>query len=146
MRFTATLQLNGVTATGIEVPDQVIADLGGGKRIAVRVTINGVQYPSTIATMKGNAMVPVSAEIRDLAGIAASDELTVDVAKDDEPRTVEVPPDLAAALAADTAAAERFSSLSYSNQRRHVLAVTGARKEETRARRIAKVIQELTSS
>jgi hypothetical protein len=145
MEFTATLRLGGKTATGIHVPDEVIAGLGGGKRTAVQVTINGVQYPSTIAMMRGEAMIPVSAEIRGLAGVEAGDELTVTVEKDDQPRTADVPADLAAALAGDTAAGERFASLSYSNQRRHVLAVTGARTDETRARRIAKVLEELTS-
>lgn len=144
MEFTTALQLNGVTATGIRVPDEVIAALGGGKRIPVTVIINGVRYPSTITTLNGAAMIPVSAEIRKRADIAAGDELTVDVARDDQPRTVEVPHDLAAALASDTAAGARFASLSYSNQRRHVLAVTGARTGATRARRIAKILGELT--
>lgn len=143
MEFTAVLQLNGVTATGIPIPEHVIAALGGGKRIPVRVTINKVEYPSTIATMRGAAMLPVSGEIREQAGISAGDELTVDVAKDDQPRTVDVPPDLAAALAEDTSARERFASLSYTNQKRHALAVTGARTDETRTRRIAKIIAEL---
>lgn len=143
MKFTTILQLDGATATGIRVPDDVVAALGGGKRFPVQVTINGVEYPSTVATMKGEPKVPVSAEIRKRAGITAGDEVTVDLVLDDKPRSVDVPSDLAAALAADAAAAERFQSLSYSNQRRHVLAVTGARTEETRSRRIASVLAEL---
>ncbi|WP_285320146.1 YdeI/OmpD-associated family protein [Pseudarthrobacter sp. lyk4-40-TYG-27] len=143
MKFTTILQLDGATATGIRVPDDVVAALGGGKRFPVQVTINGVTYPSTVATMKGEPKVPVSSEIRKLAGIKAGDEVTVELSADDKPRSVDVPKDLAAALAADTAAAERFQSLSYSNQRRHVLAVTGARTEETRSRRIAAVLAEL---
>jgi hypothetical protein len=143
MKFTTILQLDGATATGIRVPDDVVAALGGGKRFPVQVTINGVEYPSTVATMKGEPKVPVSAEIRKRAGITAGDEVTVDLILDDKPRSVDVPSDLAAALAADAAAAERFQSLSYSNQRRHVLAVTGARTEETRSRRIASVLAEL---
>jgi len=143
MKFTATVQLDGATATGIRVPDDVVDALGGGKRIPVRVTINEVEYPSTVATMKGVPKVPVSAEIRKLAGINAGDEVAVDLIRDDAPRSVDVPEDLAAALAASPAAAERFQSLSYSNQRRHVLAVTGARTEGTRARRVAAVLAEL---
>lgn len=143
MKFTTTLQLDGATATGIRVPDDVVAALGGGKRIPVHVTINGVEYPSTVATMKSGPKVPVSAEIRKLADIKAGDEVTVDLILDDKPRSVDVTGDLAAALAGNSAAAERFRSLSYSNQRRHVLAVTGARTEETRSRRIAAVLAEL---
>jgi hypothetical protein len=143
MKFTATLQLDGTTATGILVPEDVIACVGGGKRIPVRVTINGVEYPSTVATMKGQPKVPVSAEIRKRAGVAAGEDLTVEIVNDDEPRTVEIPIDLAAALAENKGAEERFQSLSYSGQRRHVLAVTGARTAETRQRRIAAVVDEL---
>jgi len=143
MEFTTTLLLGGKTATGIRVPDEVLAQLGGGKRTPVQVTINGVTYPSTIAMMKGEPMLPVSAEIRDRAGVEAGDELTVGLVVDDAPRTVDVPDDLAAALKGDAVVAERFSALSYSNQRRHVLAVTGAKTAETRERRIAKVLDEL---
>jgi hypothetical protein len=143
MKFTATLQLDGTTATGILVPEDIMASLGGGKRIPVRVTINGVEYPSTVATMKGQPKIPVSAEIRKRAGVAAGDDLTVEIVNDDKPRTVEIPIDLATALAENKGAEEHFQSLSYSGQRRHVLAVTGARTAETRQRRIAAVIDEL---
>src|ERR1700722_18527864 len=108
MEFTATLRLNGKTATGIRVPDEVVAALGGGKRIPVSVTINGTHYPSTVATMKGEPLIPVSADVRTAAGIAAGDTVTVELQRDDAPRTVEVPADLTAALQADPAAAQRF--------------------------------------
>ena len=143
MHFTTTLRLDGATATGIHVPDEVVASLGGGKRIPVQVTVNGVRYPSTVAMWKGRASIPVSAEIRSRAGIAAGDEIGVHVDRDDAPRTVEVPPALRTALDADPQAAERFAALSYSNQRRHVTAVTGARTDETRDRRIDRILDEL---
>ncbi|MBV9796059.1 MAG: DUF1905 domain-containing protein [Actinobacteria bacterium] len=143
MKFTTTLQLDGKTATGIRVPEQVVAALGGGKRIPVSVTINGTRYASTVATMRGEPKIPVSAGIRSAAGIAAGDTITVDVERDDTPRTVDIPAELAAALRADPAAAERFAALSYSNQRRHVLSVTGARTAETRTRRVQRVLEEL---
>lgn len=141
MRFRATLELHGRSATGIEVPADVVTGLGSHKRPAVTVTINGYSYPSTVATMGGRLLIPVSAEVRKGAGVAAGDELDVDVVLDDKPRTVAVPADLAAALeAADARAA--FDALTYSNQRAHVLAVEGAKAAETRARRIAKVVSD----
>lgn len=143
MRYTTELLLEGKTATGVDVPPEVVEALGGGGRIAVRVAINGVEYPSTVATWKGQTRIPVSAEIRSAAGIAAGDNIEVDVVRDDAPRTVEVPEDLQAALDDDPAVRSAFAALSYSNQRRHVLAVTGARAAETRARRIAVVVGEL---
>jgi hypothetical protein len=143
MRFRALLQLDGKTATGIVVPAAVVEALGGGGRIPVRATVGGVEYPSTIAMRAGEAKLPVSADIRSQAGIAAGEEVEVEVVRDDQPRTVEVPDDLAAALAASPGSRERFDALSASNRKRHVLAVEGARAAETRARRVAKVIEEL---
>ncbi len=143
MEFTTILQLDGKTATGIRVPDDVVAGLGGGKRIPVSVTINGTRYASSVATMGGEAKIPVSAEIRAASGVAAGDTITVRLERDDAPRTVEVPADLATALRADSVASGRFAALSYSNQRRHVLSVTGARTDETRVRRIQRVLDEL---
>lgn len=142
IEFEAVLQRDGKTATGITVPEDVVAQLGGGRRIRVAVTIASVTYPSTIAYLGGVAKIPVSAEIRAAAGLAAGDPLTVAVEPDDAPRTVEVPPDLAAALSG-AGLGEHFASLSYSNQRRHVLAVTGARTEQTRARRVERILTEL---
>src|ERR1700722_4107909 len=145
MEFPTTLRLDGKTATGIRVPDDALAALGGGKRVPVSVTINSTSYASTVAMMGGEPKIPVSAEIRAAAGIAAGDTITVRLERDDTPRTFDVPPELAAALQADPAAAERFAALSNSNQRRHVLAVTGARTDETRARRLQRVLDELNS-
>ena len=146
MEFTTILQLDGKTATGIRVPDEAVAALGGGKRIPVSVTINGTRYASTIATMRGEPKIPVSAEIRSAAGIAAGDSITVQLERDDAPRTMDLPADLADALRADPAASDRFAALSYSNQRRQVLSVTGARTAETRTRRIQRVLDELRTS
>jgi hypothetical protein len=146
MEFTTTLQLDGKTATGIRVPDDAVAALGGGKRIPVSVIINGTRYASTIATMRGEPKIPVSAEIRAAAGIAAGDTITVQVERDDTPRTIDLPADLADALQADPAASRAFAALSYSNQRRHVASVTGAGTAETRTRRIQRVLDELRPS
>jgi Domain of unknown function (DUF1905) len=77
MRFQATLELGGRTATGIEVPSEVVTGLGSHKRPPVMVTINGFSYRSTIATMGGRFLIPVSAEVRKHAGVEAGDELDV---------------------------------------------------------------------
>jgi hypothetical protein len=143
MRFRTTVELGGRTATGIEVPAEVVTGLGSGRRPAVHATIAGHTYRTTIASMGGRFMIPVSAEIRSITGVAAGDEIEVDVELDTEPREVTVPDDLAAALDAEPDARRFFDGLSYSNQRRHVLAVDGAKSPETRARRIAKAVTTL---
>jgi hypothetical protein len=143
MRFRTTIVQSGKTTTGIQVPDEVMEALGSGKRPAVKVTVNGYSYRSTVASMGGVFMVSLSAEHRAGAGVAGGDEVEVDLELDSAPREVTVPPDLAAALDAEPAARATFDGLSYSNKSWHVLQVTGAKTEETRQRRIARSVEAL---
>ncbi len=145
MRFHATIELSGKTATGIEVPADVLAALGPGKRPSVRVTINGYSYPSTVGSMGGRSLIPVSADVRSQAGVSAGDEVDVDVVADATPRRAEVPPDLSAALGREPAARQAFDRLSYTGQRRYVLAIEQAKTAETRQRRIGKAVAELSA-
>jgi hypothetical protein len=140
VRFTATLELNGKTATGIEVPAAVVAELGAGRRPPVVVTLREHSYRTTVASMGGRFLIPVSASVRDAAGIAAGDSLDVEIEPDTAPRTVEVPPDLAAALAAAPGASASWSRLAYSHQKEWVRSVSDAKKPETRARRVAAAV------
>lgn len=144
-RFRATLELGGKTATGIWVPADVVAALGPTKRPAVRVTIAGTAYRSTVASMRGRFMLPVSAEVREAAGVAAGDEVDVTLELDTAPREVTVPPDFAAALDGDDQARRFFDGLSYSNKRRFVLSIEGAKTAETRQRRIEKAVASLSA-
>ena len=143
MRFRATIQQGGKTATGIEVPERVVEALGSGRRPAVKVTINGYTYRSSVAVLGGRYMVGVSAEHRAGAGVAGGDEVEVDIELDTAPREVTVPADLAAALDAEPAARRTFDGLSYSNQSWHVLQVEGAKTDETRQRRITRSVDTL---
>jgi Bacteriocin-protection, YdeI or OmpD-Associated/Domain of unknown function (DUF1905) len=140
MKFRATLLLGGKTATGIEVPPELVESLGSSKRPAVRVTINGHTYRSTVSPRGGVYMLPVSSEQRAGAGIAAGDEVDVLLELDTAPREVEIPNDLAKALAKEPEAKRFFDGLSYSNKQRHVLSIEGAKTAETRQRRIDKAI------
>ena len=140
MRFRTTIEQAGKTATGIQVPEEVVQALGSGRRPAVTVTINGYSYRSTVAVLGGRYMVGVSAEHRAGAGVAGGDEVDVDIDLDTAPREVTVPPDLAAALDTEPEARRTFDGLSYSNQSWHVLQVEGAKTDETRQRRIARSV------
>lgn len=143
VKFRTTVELGGKTATGIEVPPEVVAALGAGKRPPVVVTIGDHSYRSTVAVMGGRYLLPLSAENRAGAGVAAGDEVDVTVELDTQPREVTVPPDLAAALAADDTAKERWDRLSYSHQRQHVMAIEEAKADATRQRRIVKALEML---
>jgi hypothetical protein len=142
VRFRTTLLQGGKTATGIEVPSEAVKALGSHKRPPVKVTINDDHsYRSTVAVMGGKYMVGVSAENRGMAGVAAGDELDVSLELDTAPREVDVPADLAKGLKGD--AKRYFEGLSYSNKRRIVLAIEGAKTPETRQRRITKALDAL---
>jgi hypothetical protein len=143
MRFTTTLKLEGKTATGIEVPAEIVEAMGKGKRPPVTVTINGHTYRSTVAAYGDVYMLPVAAEHRLAAGVAAGQEIDVDVELDEAPREVLPPDDFAAALDAEPAARATFDSLSNSNKKWHVLNIEGAKSPETRLRRIAKSVEML---
>ena len=143
MRFRTTIEQSGKTATGIEVPPEVVEALGSGKRPAVIVKLNDYTYRSTVAVMDGRFMISVSGEHRAAAGLAAGDEVEVELELDTAPREVTVPPEFAAALDAEPAARRTFDALSYSNRLWHVLQVNGAKTDETRTRRIAKSVEML---
>lgn len=144
MKFRTTIRQGDKTATGIEIPGEVVDALGAGKRPAVTITLDGrYTYRSTVAVVGGAFMVGLSAEHRAASGLAGGDTVDVDIAVDTAPRTLDVPPELAAALDAEPAARATFDRLSYSNRYYHVLQVTGAKTDETRDRRIAKSIAAL---
>jgi hypothetical protein len=143
MKFRARIELSGKTATGIQVPAEVVAHLGTSKRPAVLVTINGHTYRSTVAPMGGVSMLPISAENRVLAHVSAGDEVEVEIEPDTGPREVSVPPDFQEALDRDAEARRFFDGLSYSNKQRVVLSIEGAKTSETRLRRIAKAVETL---
>ena len=139
-KFRAVIESNGKTATGIEVPVAVVDALAGPK---VRATVGGYTYRSSVASMGGRYLLGVSADVRREAGVAAGDEVDVTLEPDTEERTVAVPDDFAAALAAEPAAEAFFASLSYSQRRWFVLGVEGAKKADTRERRIRQAVERL---
>ncbi len=140
MKFRTVLEQAGKTATGIHVPDEVVASLGSSRKPAVLVSLNGYKYRSTVAVMGGRFMLPVSAEHRAGAGVAAGDEVEVELTLDTEERVLAIPDDLQAALGQNEAAKTFFESISYSSKRRIVMPIEAAKAAETRAKRIEKSI------
>lgn len=143
MKFRASIELAGKTATGIEVPAAVVAKLGSSKKPAVRVTIKGYTYRSTVASMGGRFMLPVSAQVREAAGVAARDKVDVEVELDTAPRDVSVPADFGRALSRDAAARRFVEGLSFSNKQRIMISIEAAKTPETRERRIVKAVSML---
>jgi len=146
MKFRTKLLQAGKTATGIQIPEEIIERLGSGKRPPVRVTIKGHTYRSTVAVMGGKYLVGVNAENREKAGVAGGDTIEVDIEFDAEIREVTIPPDFAKALKRNATAKRRFERLSYSKKKGFVSAIEGAKTAETRQRRIQKAIDELSAA
>jgi hypothetical protein len=143
MRFQATVELGGKTATGIRVPEEVVTGLGSHRRPPVRVTVGAHTYRTTVAPMGGAYFVPLSAENRNLAGVAAGNRVDVEIELDTAPREVTVPAELADALEREPGVRRAFDALSTSRRREHARQVETAKAEATRQRRIAKVLDEL---
>jgi len=141
MEFRTTVTLGGRTATGLQVPDEVVTALGAGKRPPVVVTVGGHSYRSTVAPMGGAFWIPLSAEHREAAGLAAGDEVDVVVEHDAAPREVVLPDDLAAAF--DEGVRAFFDGLAPSHKKEWVRWVEEARKPETRQSRVAKTVESL---
>lgn len=143
MKFNAVIKLSGKTATGIEVPEEIVASLGSSKKPPVIVTLRGYKYRTTVASMSGQFMIPVSAEHRTGAGVSAGEEVEVNIELDNEPRELAIPDDLKDALEGDADAKRFFEGLSYSNKRRFVIQIEEAKTVETRQRRIEKTLSML---
>jgi hypothetical protein len=143
MRFHTTVLLEGKSATGLQVPDDLVSELGSGKRPKVVVTVNGHSYRTTLALMGGRFLVPLAADNRAAAGVSAGDDVEVEIALDALPREVEVPPDLAAAFATEPAVQEFFDQLSFTHRKEWVRWIEESKKPETRATRLGKTIEGL---
>jgi hypothetical protein len=142
VRFEAILeQAEGKKATGIAVPDEMVEKLGAGKRPAVRAVVNGHEYRTTLGTMGGRQMLPVSAAIREEAGLTAGQKINVVLTADSSPREVNVPDDFASALSGRAGTREFFDGLSNSLRRYHVDLINSSKTDETRVRRIDKAIE-----
>jgi bacteriocin resistance YdeI/OmpD-like protein/uncharacterized protein DUF1905 len=141
--FRAMVELAGRTATGVRVPAGVVEALGSQKQPLVRVTIGAYTYRSKVAVRGGEFKLPISAEHRAGAGVAAGEEIEVTLELDTEPREITVPADFAAALAGEPDARRFFDGLSYSQKQWFVLGIEEAKKPETRERRIAGAVARL---
>jgi hypothetical protein len=139
LRFDGRLE-SDQEAHFIRVPATVLAALGPEKRAPVRLTINGHTYRTRIAVYGGQSYLGVRREIREAAGIAAGDRLTITLEYDAELRTVELPDAVRAAVEADPATAAAFDRLSYTRKKELVEWVSGAKRAETQRRRMEQAV------
>lgn len=142
--FHTTILQTGKNTAGIQVPEEVIEKLGAGKRPLVRVTINKYTYRSAVAVMAGKYMISLSAVHRKAAGVEGGDEADITLELDLEPRTVEIPQDLKDALT-KASVLDAFENSAPSRKKEYVRQVEEAKAQETRERRIAKIVEKLST-
>lgn len=130
-------------ACAIVLTDDQVAQLGGGRRPPVRVDIGGRTARVRVSPMGGENLVGLSKAARLELGVQIGDVVTAEISLDESPREVQVPVELAAALAADTVAARKFDALAYTHRKEFAAWVAGAKREQTRQQRLTQVLEML---
>jgi hypothetical protein len=138
--FRVRLRDAGGGGAVFDLPAAAAAALGERKRPPVTVTIGAYTFRTTVAVYGGQPMIGINKGHRAAAGIGIGDSFDVVVALDEEPRVVDVPTDLAQALATDDAAQVAFDGLSYTHRREYVEWIAEAKRPGTRARRVAETV------
>jgi hypothetical protein len=143
IRFTATLVARG-PAAAIVLDDAQVAAVGeGAKRFPVVATVNGHSWRTTVTRMRGEFLLGLSREVREAAGAQAGDGVEVALELDEAPREVELPDALAAALASDPQARAAYERLSFTHRKEYARWIEEAKRDETRARRVAQAVERL---
>jgi hypothetical protein len=129
----------------LEVPPEIVAGFGTRGRIPILGTLNNAPIRSSFMPMCGRHILAVNREMREAADVAVGDTVQLCVRVDTEPRTVQVPEDMRAALMAHPTAHTAFERMSYTHRKEYVRAVLDAKRPETRARRIEQTVATLTA-
>jgi hypothetical protein len=143
LTLTLTLHPRG-PAGAFLLDDEQVAAVGGGRRaFPVRVSVNGVTLPLRLARMGGENMIGLARAARERAGVSIGSAYPVEIVADDAPRTVDVPEGLSAALADDATARAAFDTLAASHRKEFVRWINEAKRDATRAQRVAKTVEML---
>jgi hypothetical protein len=139
--FETELEARGPGVIAV-VPEEVM-DALGGRRVPVVATVNGYAWRTTTAVYGGVAMVGLNKAVQAGARVGAGDRVSVELERDDAPREVDVPEPLAEALAREPAAKAAFDGLAYTHRREFAEWIAGAKKDDTRERRLEKTLEML---
>jgi hypothetical protein len=115
----------------------------GKARAPVRGTVNGAAFRTTVAVYSGVHLIGFNKDVRERAGVEIGDQVTVELERDDEPREVDVPPELQQALAANSGARAAFEGLSYTHRREYAEWIGEGKRPDTRQRRASRALEML---
>jgi hypothetical protein len=143
LTLTLTLEPRG-PAGAFVLSDEQAAAVGGGRRaFPVRVNVNSVTLPLRLARMGGENLIGLARAAREQAGVSIGSAYPVQIVAEEDERRVEVPEELAVALAGDAQARAAFEALAYSHRKEFVRWVSEAKRDATRAQRVAKTVEML---
>lgn len=126
----------------LEIPNEILVEIGGNRRAPLKITINGYTYQSTATGVDGKCMVVFPTRDRDASGATAGDHVMVTLELDDGYRHVDVPHDLRDALTSQKLS-EAFHDLTYSKRKEFARQIKDVKSEETKKRRIRKILDEM---
>jgi hypothetical protein len=139
--LTLTLEERGQAAAFLLSDEQVSAVGEGRKTFPVRVSLNGVTLPLRLSRMGGENMIGLARAAREQAGVSIGSAYQVEIVADAAARSIEVPDDLAAALADDPQAQAAFEALAYTHRKEFVRWITEAKREGTQTQRVTKTVE-----
>ncbi len=143
-RFQARLESAGGGGAYVELPAEVLQALGGGAQFRVTGALNGVDFSSsTMGLGGGRVCLGVHKATRQAANVEIGDLVDVRVERDERPRELTIPDELAEGLASDAVAAEAFERLSFTHRREYAQWVSEAKRPETKARRVTQTLEKL---
>ena len=131
----------GSSATGLVFPLDYEKTFGTRARVPVRGTINGFAFRSSLMPMGGVYCMAVNKTMRDEMKVQVGDEVDVVMERDAAERTIEPPQELKKELAKNKAARERWDGLAFTVKKEMARSITDAKQEETKKRRLTKVMQ-----
>lgn len=143
MIVAVVLEQITATNTGFVLPEDAVLALGGGRRPKVEVTVEGVTWRTSVAPMGGRFLLGLTKAQKAATGVEVGRTYDVRIEADVVERTVEVPEDLAAALASDAGRAEAWERWSYTRRKEAARSLTEAKQAATRERRLSKVLADL---
>jgi hypothetical protein len=144
LRFKAKIHGKEAGVVAAIIPPVGVPDMFGTRgRVPVRGTINGFPYRSSLMPCGGPHMMPVNKALCRGAGAGPGDVVEVVMERDEEERTVEAPPELQKELAKSKTAQSNWDKLAFTHKKEMAISIRGAKREETRERRLAKVVQVL---
>jgi hypothetical protein len=143
LEITTTLEPRG-PAGAIVLDDEQVALVGGGAKVfPVKVTVNGKPAQLRLARMGGENLIGFSKAARAELGVEIGEQVHAVIERDDGPREIAIPDELQQALDADPAAKAAFEKLAPTHRKEHARSVADAKRPETRAKRLAAVLEAL---